>query len=127
MNRTLTASLEELKLLSRSKCVFPVEDGGRYADVKKTFNAAVLRARMRHIRFHDLRHTFASRLLMNNKPLITVSRILGHASIKMTADLYGHLTEEHELEAVESLDKGLDGHLSGTLGFSDGTMKVVTG
>lgn len=116
INQTLTATLEELKLLSRSRYVFPDENGKPYGDIKKGFAAAVRRARISHIRFHDLRHTFASRLLMANVPLITVSRILGHASIKITADLYGHLTEEHQLEAVEKLDMVPDGHLSGDFG-----------
>ena len=46
------------------------------------------------LRFHDLRHTFASRALSKGVSLFIVSRMLGHASISITADIYGHPTDE---------------------------------
>ena len=46
------------------------------------------------LRFHDLRHTFASLALSKGVPLLTVSRMLGHASISITADIYGHPTDD---------------------------------
>ena len=46
---------------------------------------------LREIRFHDLRHTCAALLIAARMPLIDVSRWLGHSSIAITADLYGHL------------------------------------
>ena len=53
---------------------------------------ALLRANnLRAIRFHDLRHTCAALLIAARMPLIDVSRWLGHSSIAITADLYGHL------------------------------------
>ena len=46
---------------------------------------------LRHIRFHDLRHTFASVLLSKEVPLINVSNFLGHSTISTTANIYAHL------------------------------------
>ena len=46
---------------------------------------------MRHIRFHALRHTFASVLINNEVPLINVSNFLGHSTISTTANIYAHL------------------------------------
>ena len=46
---------------------------------------------MRHIRYHDLRHTVASLLINNGVPLMHVSDYLGHKDIQVTANIYGHL------------------------------------
>lgn len=46
---------------------------------------------LKRIRYHDLRHTFASLLLKNQKPLIDVSNFLGHSDISTTANIYAHL------------------------------------
>ena len=47
-------------------------------------------AKLRHFRIHDLRHTFATLHLQNGSPLELVSKQLGHASVKMTVDVYYH-------------------------------------
>ena len=46
---------------------------------------------LRRIRYHDLRHTFASVLLNKEVPLINVSNFLGHSNISTTANIYAHL------------------------------------
>ena len=46
---------------------------------------------LRHIRFHDLRHTFASLLINQDVPLINVSNFLGHSDLSTTANIYAHL------------------------------------
>ena len=46
---------------------------------------------LRHIRFHDLRHTVASLLVNNGVPIKNVSDYLGHKDIQVTANIYGHL------------------------------------
>jgi integrase len=61
------------------------------------------KARLRRIRFHDLRHTFASLLIQNGEPLAYVKEQLGHASIKMTVDVYGHLVPGANREAMNRL------------------------
>jgi integrase len=65
--------------------------------------AAVDRAGLHGLRIHDLRHTAATLLLGNGADLKSVSRILGHASTVMTADLYGHVIDSHVFEASAKL------------------------
>ena len=61
------------------------------------------RAGLRRIRFHDLRHTFASLLLTNGESLAYVKDQLGHTSIKMTVDVYGHLQPGANRAAMDRL------------------------
>ena len=59
---------------------------------------------MEDFHFHDLRHTFASHLVMNGVGLKAVQELLGHADMKMTMR-YAHLSHEHLREAVSVLNK----------------------
>ena len=59
---------------------------------------------MKHINFHALRHTYATRLFERGVPLKTVQKLLGHASIKITADIYTHVMRTEKIEAVEKLN-----------------------
>ena len=58
--------------------------GDRIKDVKKSFQTACRRAGIEDFHIHDLRHTFASWLVMNGVPLFEVSKLLRHSSIQMT-------------------------------------------
>ena len=55
--------------------------------------------------FHDLRHTAASLMILEGVDLKTVSDILGHSSISITADIYGHVLEEQKRKAMDTLNK----------------------
>jgi len=57
------------------------------------------------MRFHDIRHTFASLLLSNGESPVYVKEQLGHSSIQMTVDIYGHLIPNSNRNAVNSLDE----------------------
>jgi integrase len=61
-------------------------------------------AGMRRIRFHDLRHTFASLLLQQGETPVYVKDQMGHSSIQVTVDLYGHLIPGGNRQAVNRLD-----------------------
>jgi integrase len=71
--------------------------------VRRAFEAAVARAGIEDFHFHDLRHTFASWLVMRGRPLLEVKELLGHRDIKMTMR-YAHLAPERLREAVAALD-----------------------
>jgi len=72
---------------------------------RRVFHKALEKARLRRIRFHDLRHTFASRLLQNGESVVYVKDQLGHHSIKVTVDVYGHLVPGANKAAVDRLDQ----------------------
>jgi hypothetical protein len=80
----------------------------------------VARIAPRYHPFHDLWHTFATELLLAGVPISRFSKWLGHASIQMTCDTYGHLLPcPDDLEVMEKLDRrpttaGTTGHDLGT-------------
>ena len=81
---------------------------GRHVDHRHAgediFKRCLLFAGLRQIRFHDLRHTFASLLLANGESLVYVKEQLGHYSIRETVDTYGHLIPGANRAAVNKLD-----------------------
>ena len=83
------------------------ETGNSYKDVKKGFNGACRRAGIVDFRFHDLRHTFASHLVMNGVDLTTVKELLGHKTLALTLR-YAHLAPSHKVKAVDILDNALN-------------------
>ena len=84
--------------------LFPSATGGLPQEdriPREALRHALLAAGIRRrVRLHDLRHTYASLALQRGVPLLTVSRQLGHASIAVTADVYGHLAPEAGREAA---------------------------
>jgi len=77
--------------------------GKPYGSTKKSFTTACRRAGIRDFHFHDLRHTFASHLVMRGIDLVTVKELLGHKSLTMTLR-YSHLAPSHKASAVNVLD-----------------------
>lgn len=83
--------------------VFPGRTAGeRLDDVKKAWAPVVTAATLANFTFHDLRHTFASKLVQAGVDLNTVRELLGHADLKMTLR-YAHLAPEHKAAAVAKL------------------------
>jgi site-specific recombinase XerD len=84
--------------------VFPSPQTGKMMGGCKTaWGALMKRAQIENFRWHDMRHDFASHLVMNGVDLNTVRELLGHASLKMTLR-YAHLAPESKMKAVETLD-----------------------
>ncbi len=101
MNKETIGVLEAWKKqVSKSPYVFPGQGGGRFEDVKSAWLKLLERAQIDGFRWHDMRHDFASRLVMAGVPLNTVRDLLGHADIKMTLR-YAHLAPETKAAAVE--------------------------
>jgi integrase len=107
--RSLKAEMAEEALAggkSFGELVFPSEAGTPRdpSHVVREFNRALKKAGLRHIRFHDLRHTNASLLLQNGESPVYVKEQLGHHSIQITVDTYGHLIPGANRQAVNRLD-----------------------
>ncbi len=70
----------------------------------RMFHRCLDKAGLRRVRFHDLRHSFASILIQQKESLAYVKEQMGHHSIQMTMDLYGHLAPDGNKSAVDKLD-----------------------
>jgi integrase len=78
-------------------------DGKPFGAVKTAFNNALRRSRIGYCRFHDLRHTFATKLVLSGLSLPVVKELLGHASTETTMR-YAHPTPESKKQAVNMLN-----------------------
>ncbi len=75
-----------------------------YVDIQYAFTEALKRAGIKDFHFHDLRHTFASLFMMNGGEITTLSRLLGHKTLKMTMR-YAHFAPAHMQKAASVMDK----------------------
>lgn len=88
-----------------AELVFPSPiTGERMDNIIGAWRNLIKAANLKDFRFHDLRHTFASKLVMRGADLYTVKELLGHSSIEMT-QRYAHLSPDHKAAAVALLDK----------------------
>ena len=71
--------------------------------MRKSFASALRRASIRQCRFHDMRHTFATGLVLAGADLVTVKELMGHADLSMTIR-YAHPTPESKRRVVDMLD-----------------------
>ena len=121
MSRELAATLETLQIDRQLETitrewketpawVFCDEHGHmlHHNVVRKVFHALLKAAGVRQVRFHDLRHTFASLLLQQGESPVYVKEQMGHSSIQVTVDLYGHLIPGGNQQAVDRLDSPVD-------------------
>jgi integrase len=72
--------------------------------LRQQFDPLLQRAGVPRIRFHDLRHTYATIALGRGVPLKVVSDTLGHSSIAITADTYMHVTPSMSRAAADAMD-----------------------
>jgi integrase len=82
------------------------KNGKTYYNIRKCFLTALEKSAIKDFRFHDLRHTCASHLVMNGIDLNTVRELLGHKSLEMTLR-YSHLSQNHKRKAVEILGQNV--------------------
>ena len=110
--RTLPLSADAIDVLKMQKSkvggsewVFPSPTGGPMSpdSVLHMLQRVLKRAGLPRIRFHDLRHTFATMALQNGVDVKTVSSMLGHYSAGFTLDTYAHVTTDAQLKAAQTM------------------------
>jgi len=106
MNKGLFSELKSLESANgQSLYVFPNPKTGKpFSTVQKAFYGACRRAGIKGLRFHDLRHSFATRLVQRAGDVITLQSLLGHSNLA-TTQRYLHANNERNRQAVELLDK----------------------
>src|SRR6185295_12903057 len=90
------------------------------------FKASVRRARIRGLRFHDLRRTFASRLAQRGIPLHTIAKLLGHGATYVT-ERYAHLSCDDLREAMNRLKKPTPAQEVGRFPADSPTPRIANG
>ena len=106
MNRLAQKTIIGVLKHPDSQYIFCDKDGKPYGDIKKSFFTAINNSGIVDFHFHDLRHTFASQLVMSGVDLNTVRELLGHKSLEMTLR-YSHLSPDHKKRAVDVLEQNL--------------------
>jgi integrase len=101
--------LEQGRILSLDSLVFGNDDGKPLdpCTVTHNFRRIADRAGLGQVRFHDMRHSFASIMLMKGAPAKVISECLGHASVAFTMDTYSHLLQGMQRDAMNLLDEAL--------------------
>ncbi len=103
LNKIIIEVMEDWKKQNQtSGLVFPNAQGYSLDNIATSWANLLELANIKDFRFHDLRHHFASMLVMSGVDLNTVRELLGHNDIKTTLR-YAHLAPEHKQEAVEKL------------------------
>ena len=77
------------------------------ASVRKHLTTILERAGCKHIRFHDLRHLFATMSLEHGIDIKTLSTVIGHVSSSTTLNIYAHVTDEMRQTAARKIDRGI--------------------
>ena len=102
--------VDELKKLRKVRridddLIFANLNNGKrtYSTVESAWQIAIEKAKLDDFRFHDLRHTFASHLVMSGVDMMTGKALLGHATLTMTMR-YSHLAPDHRMRAIKTLD-----------------------
>ncbi|KTD60985.1 site-specific integrase [Legionella spiritensis] len=96
------------KAETKEGLVFPSKNNQPFYHVKRSWGSLLKKANITQFRWHDLRHHFASKLVMAGVDLNTVRELLGHSDIAMTLR-YAHLAPEHKVNAVRKIDWSTQG------------------
>jgi integrase len=102
MDETVKTTLKGME--KKGDHVFCSEEGKTFVRLQRSFEAALRKSGIENFRFHDLRHTFASNLVMAGEDLNTVRELLGHKDLTMTLR-YAHLSPNHKTKAINVLDR----------------------
>lgn len=102
---TVSVLKEQRRKVGNSPWVFPSPNGGPISpdSVLHMLHRVLKRAGLPKVRFHDLRHTFATLALQNGVDVKTVSGMLGHFSAGFTLDTYAHITRAAQRQAAQTM------------------------
>ena len=108
---TVSVLKEQRRKVGSSPWVFPSPTGGPISpdSVLHMLHRVLKRAGLPKVRFHDLRHTFATLALQNGVDVKTVSGMLGHFSAGFTLDTYAHVTSAAQRQAAQTMGNVLSG------------------
>ena len=103
--------LKEYRGMIQSRWIFPspVKEDSPLdpASVRKRLHTTLVRAECDPVRFHDLRHTFATTALEHGMDIKTLSTIIGHVSTATTLNVYAHVTDDMRRSAAAKIDMGI--------------------
>lgn len=103
--------LAEYRKTVDSRWMFPspVKEDGPLdpGTIRQRLHLILEHAQCKHVRFHDLRHTFATTALSRGMDVKTLSAMLGHVSAATTLDIYTHVTDTMQTEAAAKIDQGI--------------------
>ncbi len=105
--------LAEIKETAKHEWMFPSpvkENAPRDPSaVYRRFQLILERAKCKKVRFHDLRHTFATMAIENGMDVKTLSAMIGHVSAETTLDIYSHITDTMQQQAAAKIDREIGG------------------
>ena len=105
--------LREMKKTAKYDWIFPspVKEGEprNPTAITKRFRIMLERVHCKHVRFHDLRHTFATMALENGMDVKTLSAMIGHVSSETTLNIYSHVTDTMRAQAAVKIDREIGG------------------
>ena len=105
--------LREMKKTAKYDWIFPspVKEGEprNPTAITKRFRIMLERAHCKHVRFHDLRHTFATMAIENGMDVKTLSAMIGHVSSETTLNIYSHVTDTMRAQAAVKIDREIGG------------------
>ena len=105
--------LAELKQMVAGEWMFPspVNEGQprNPCALYHRFQTILERAKCKKVRFHDLRHTFATMAIENGMDIKTLSAMIGHVSAETTLNIYSHITDTMQLQAAVKIDREIGG------------------
>ena len=105
LSNILKNILERLEKISEYVFINP-KTNKPYIDLKKSFKKVLMNANIENFRFHDLRHTVATRLVEKGIDLVVVQEILGHSKLT-TTQRYAHPVPQRKLDAINVLNNYL--------------------
>lgn len=112
--RSVVEVLRRHKATTNSMWIFPSPlDNNKTWDpdaCRKKLTRILNHAGCQHIRFHDIRHSFATLSLENGMDIKTLSNVIGHRSVSTTLNIYSHTTDIMRRDAAQNIDRGIVGN-----------------